>query len=153
MEQVITCLVCPNGCQLCVKVENEKVYVEGNLCNRGEEFAINELKNPKRTVCTTVKTIFEKVPRLSVRTEGEILKGQIEEFMMEISKVVITKPVSINEVVIENVINSGINVIATTDLKDRLGENFMEEFLENNNRDYRKNIEKAISDEVKSNSE
>ena len=153
MEQIITCLVCPNSCNLHVRLEDGEFYVEGNLCHRGEDFAINEIKKPKRTLCTTVKTIFKEMPRLSVRTDGEILKTQIEESMNEISKVVIIKPVSINEVVLEDVAHSGINVIATTDLKSILSANLSEHTLNYNYSDNNGNLEKVLTNEVNINSE
>lgn len=153
MERVITCVVCPNSCNLHVKVEGEEFYIEGNLCHRGKEFAINEIKNPKRSLCTTVKTIFKEMPRLSVRTDGEILKSQIEELMNEISKVVVTKPLSINEIVLEDVAHSGINVIATTDLKNILSGSKGECTLHNNYSDVKEDLEKIFTNGVSENSE
>ncbi len=116
----ITCIVCPNSCQLNITKEAGEYKIQGNLCSRGLDFGMSEMTNPRRTVCSTVKTIFKEVPRLSVRTNGEISKDDIWKVMNELSKVVIEKPVSINDIIIKNIIDSGIDVIATTNLKESL---------------------------------
>lgn len=118
----ITCIVCPNGCKLRVIEKNGEIFVEGNKCKRGKEFGINEIKNPLRSITSTVNTIFKEMPRLSVRTDGLIPKKEIFAVMSEISKVVITNPVDINEVIIENVLDTGVNIISTSSLKAVLKE-------------------------------
>lgn len=108
----LVCIVCPRGCRISI----DNGVVKGNSCKRGEEFAINESTCPKRSVCTTVATSFENMPVLPVRTDGEIEKSQIKEFMNIVSTVKVTKPVKMGDVVIENVLNSGVNVIATSSI-------------------------------------
>lgn len=115
-DRKITCIVCPNSCELEITEENEDYIVKGNMCPRGEKFAINEVKNPKRTVCSTVKTIFENKSRLPVRTNGEIPKAYVGELMKVLSRVIITEPVAINDVIIKNVLDTGIDIIATSNL-------------------------------------
>jgi len=120
----ITCIVCPNGCKLTITEKNEELLVEGNKCKRGIEFGINEIKNPLRSIASTVNTIYKEMPRLPVRTDGLIPKSKIFNVMREISKVVITNPVDINEVIIENVLNTGINIISTSSLIEILKEEY-----------------------------
>ncbi|MEW8993837.1 DUF1667 domain-containing protein [Clostridium sp.] len=120
----ITCIVCPNGCKLTITEKNEELLVEGNKCKRGIEFGINEIKNPLRSIASTVNTIYKEMPRLPVRTDGLIPKSKIFNVMREISKVVITNHVDINEVIIENVLNTGINIISTSSLIEILKEEY-----------------------------
>ncbi|WP_346939992.1 DUF1667 domain-containing protein [uncultured Clostridium sp.] len=120
----ITCIVCPNGCKLTIIEENEELLVEGNKCKRGIEFGINEIKNPLRSIASTVNTIYKEMPRLPVRTDGLIPKSKIFNVMREISKVVITNHVDINEVIIENVLNTGVNIISTSSLIEILKEEY-----------------------------
>lgn len=120
----ITCIVCPNGCKLTIIEENEELLVEGNKCKRGIEFGINEIKNPLRSIASTVNTIYKEMPRLPVRTDGLIPKSKIFSVMREISKVVITNHVDINEVIIENVLNTGVNIISTSSLIEILKEGY-----------------------------
>jgi CxxC motif-containing protein len=101
-----------------------KIKVSGNLCKRGEEFAINELRHPMRSICSTVKTIFPDIPVLPVRVSAEIPKEKIFDVMKEINKIVITKPVSIGDIIIENVLGLNSNIIATSNIKKSIQDCF-----------------------------
>lgn len=110
------CIVCPKGCTLNVTREGEKINVTGNSCKRGETFAIAEITNPKRTICSTVRTVFEDVPVLPVRLSADIPKSRIFDVMGEINKVVVKTKIGRGEAVIKNVLGLGVDVIATSDI-------------------------------------
>jgi len=116
----ITCIVCPNGCKLSVEKENGEHIITGHKCKRGITFAIQEMEDPRRTLCTTVKTSFKEIPRLSVRTDGEIQKHLIRPLLQQLRKIEVKEPVMVGEIIKENVFDSGVNVIATTSLKQQL---------------------------------
>lgn len=116
MEKELTCIVCPNGCSLKITGEEGNYKVTGNICKRGEEFAINEMTCPKRTISSTVKTIFPDVPVVSVRVSSEIPKDKIFMVMDEINKVVLKEKVGIGFKVIENVLSLGVDVIVTSNI-------------------------------------
>jgi len=116
----ITCIVCPNGCKLCVEKEDGEYIVTGQKCKRGITFAVQEMEDPRRVLCTTVKTCYKEIPRLSVRTDGEIQKHLIQPLMKKLRKIVVKEPVTVGEIIEENVFDSGINIIATTSLKQQL---------------------------------
>jgi len=120
----ITCIMCPNGCKLTIIEKNEELLVEGSKCKRGIEFGINEIKNPLRSIASTVNTIYKEMPRLPVRTDGLIPRDKIFNVMREISKVVITNHVDINDVIIEDVLNTGVNIISTSSLIEILKEEY-----------------------------
>lgn len=121
MEKVI-CILCPNGCNLTIEKVGQEYEVKGNKCPKGREFAISEMENPRRSVCSTIKTTFEKVPRLPVKTNGEVPLEAIFNVMAEINSKFLVKPVHVGDVVIENVSDTGVNVISTSDLYYLLGE-------------------------------
>ena len=112
----MTCIVCPNGCRLTIEETEDGVKVTGNKCKRGYQFAISELTHPMRTICSTVRTSFEEVPVLPVRVSKEIPKEKIFDIMKEINKVVVTKRKGTGDVVIENVLGLGADVIITSDV-------------------------------------
>lgn len=117
----LVCIVCPNGCNLTIEGDKNNWVVSGNKCKRGEAFALNELTNPRRTICTTIKTSFEKVPVLPVRVSSDIPKNMIFKVMEEINKVVITSKIGRGDVVIKNVLGLEVDVIATSNiLKDNM---------------------------------
>jgi len=55
-------------------------------------------------------------PVISVRTKGDIDKNKIFDLMKEINKIVITDYLTIGTVVMKNALNSGVDVITTTDM-------------------------------------
>lgn len=121
-----TCILCPNGCSLTVCKLGQEYEVKGNKCPKGKQFAINEIMDPRRSVCSTIKTTFKKAPRLPVRTSGEVPLKDIFNVMAQINSKTICMPVHVGEVVIENVSDTGVNIIATSDLYYLLGEDMYE---------------------------
>jgi len=112
----LVCIVCPNGCVLKIEKQNDKWQIEGNLCHKGKDFAIEEMTTAKRTITTTVKTSYKKLPYLPVRTDKGIPKKLIFPLMKLINEVIIKKPVHSGEIILENVFDSGVNVISTSDM-------------------------------------
>lgn len=110
----LTCIVCPRGCPLKIDDENGEIRVSGNFCKRGEKFAVDEMTCPKRTICTTVKTVFPEVPVLPVRVSTDIPKDTIFAVMKEINSFVLERRVDRGEVIIADVLDTGADVIATS---------------------------------------
>jgi len=115
----MSCITCPNGCRLKVQKQAGSYKVEGNGCNRGDEFAKAELTNPMRSLTTTVRTTIPGVPVLPVRTDGEIPKDKIMEAMKALSDVVVSSELGCGDTVLEDIVESGVRVIATSDLIKR----------------------------------
>jgi len=110
----LICINCPMGCRLEVtQTENGGWLVEGNQCNRGYSYAVREMTEPTRVLTTTVVIKNGFLPRLPVRTETAIPKEKIFEAMEVINKVVVEAPVKVGDVIVENILNTGVNVIAS----------------------------------------
>lgn len=109
----LTCIVCPRGCQMVVNLDDEgKVLsVEGNFCKRGVTYANDECTNPKRTVTSTVRCASGAV--VACKTDKTIPKGMMFEVMAEINRVTARDDLKIGDVIIENVLGTGANVVAT----------------------------------------
>lgn len=118
----LICIECPTGCNLAVKKIGEQWDIKGNQCAKGEKFAINEMTDPRRSISSTVRTVSREMPRLPVRTSGEVPFNTIFNVMAQINAVLVDKPIHIGEVVIENVCNTGVNIIALSDLDGYLEE-------------------------------
>lgn len=116
MKQDLVCIVCPMGCRMTIETceSCESGYkVTGNTCKRGITYAIKELNDPTRVITTTVRIEDFHLKRLPVRTDGEVPKGMIFECMKEINKAVIKPPIKTGEVIIEDLLGTGVNVIAS----------------------------------------
>ncbi len=113
-KRKLTCVRCPRGCQITVEIENdEAVDVYGNNCMRGEIYARSEVRDPRRVVTTTVRVEGGIDPVVSVKTNGDIPKGKMEECVAELKNIVVTAPVNIGDVVCANVAGTGVDVVAT----------------------------------------
>lgn len=115
MKQLV-CIGCPRGCRLTVEEKGGEYIVTGNTCPRGKAFAISEMTAPKRTICSTVKTVFAGCPVLPVRVSDDIPKEKIFDVMREINAVTLGERIGRGDVVIENVLGLGVDVISTSDL-------------------------------------
>ncbi len=108
----LTCIVCPMGCHLNVEQSEEGFKVEGNTCKRGEKYAVQELTNPTRVITTTVKLENSYLQLLPVKTEDPIPKGMIFDIMEALDKVRVNAPVKVGDVIVENILDTGVNVIS-----------------------------------------
>ena len=115
MIRELTCIVCPKGCQLKAEIENgEVVNVTGNTCPRGKQYAIDECTHPMRTVTSTARTANGSV--IPVKTSGTIPKELMFALMSEINKATVSLPARIGDVVIPNVLGTGVDVIVTANM-------------------------------------
>ncbi len=111
MKKLI-CIVCPNGCELEIGGEGT---VSGNLCPQGKEFALQEMTDPRRSVSTTCRTVFPEHPLVPVRTRQEVPKNMMKDIVKAVNETVIDRRMGIGGTVIENVLNTGTDVILCTD--------------------------------------
>lgn len=113
-QSELICIGCPMGCNLTVNIDhNNEITVTGNTCNRGADYAKKELTNPTRIVTSTVRVKGGAHAVVSVKTATDIPKGKIADCVKALSEVELTAPVKIGDIVLENVADTGVNVIAT----------------------------------------
>ena len=115
MKQFI-CTVCPRGCRLSVDEDND-YKVTGNTCPRGAVYGRNEAIDPRRTLTSTVKITGARLTRCPVRTSEAIPKKLMSEAMAEINRITVNAPVRRGNVIITNILDTGINLIATRDME------------------------------------
>ena len=114
MKRTFTCIVCPNGCEIETEYEGTEVSsITGNLCPKGKTYVVQELVDPRRTIATSVRVSGGMLPLTSVRLTQPIPKDRIFDVMAEINRQVLAAPVAINDIVIENILGLGSNVIVT----------------------------------------
>lgn len=113
MKKEIICTVCPMGCHITVEGEGDNVTsVTGHTCKRGEQYATAEFAHPVRILTTTVKTDSKKVPVIAVRSEKPVPKEKIMDCMEVIRQCQVKAPVHTYDVLIENICDTGINIVA-----------------------------------------
>ena len=114
----LICIVCPKGCHL--KVDEENGFtVSGNSCEKGEAYGKAELMHPTRTLTTTVKVLGGALPRCPVRTASPIPKDKMFEAMEVIDRLAVAAPVQRGQVLIENILDTGADLIATRTIEKK----------------------------------
>lgn len=108
----ITCIICPNGCNLSVE-GNE---VSGNLCSRGADFAFQEINDPQRVVCSTLRTEIDGIPVVPCRTSKEVPKDKMFDVMREINQHTVRERLKAGSIVIKNVAGTDADIITTANM-------------------------------------
>ena len=116
MKTEMICVSCPVGCLMTITGE-ENITVEGNECPAGIKYAHEEMKNPTRNITTSVRVSGGVLPMLSVKTNSPIPKGLIMNVVKEIHAVQMKAPVSIGDVIIKDVLDTGVDIVATREIK------------------------------------
>jgi len=114
MTKVITCIECPRGCSISLDIENCKaVNIRGAKCPKGVIYAAREAENPVRILTTVVASDGLVLKFVPVRTNKPIPKKDIPRAMEEVKKIRLSKPVGVNDTVIDNFLGLGVKLIAT----------------------------------------
>ncbi len=118
MKKEIICTVCPRGCHILVEGNGQEVdKVEGYGCKRGIEYATNEFVSPVRILTTTVKIKGVTGDLLPVRSDKPLPKDKQFACMDVIRKVEVSLPVATYDVIVENILGLGVDIVATKTLE------------------------------------
>ena len=114
----LICINCPRGCNLDVEEINGEIKVTGNMCPRGEQYAISEMSNPLRTVTTTIRINSRKYTRLPVITSSPVPKGKIMEVMKALKDSEVDAPVKMGDIIVKNIIGLDSDIIASKSIEE-----------------------------------
>ncbi len=113
----LICINCPLGCPLTVELgeDGSIVNVSGNTCPRGKTYAEKELTAPTRIVTSIVRVSgsISGAATVSCKTRSDIPKGKIFEIAAALKEVCATAPVAIGDVLLANVADTGVDIVAT----------------------------------------
>ncbi len=113
-ETKLTCISCPLGCQITVRMNGDKIVsITGNSCPRGETYARQEVTAPVRTIATSIKVEGGTLPLVSVKTDKPIPKSLIPQLMELVKSLSVTAPVAIGQVLARDVLGTEANLVAT----------------------------------------
>jgi CxxC motif-containing protein len=122
MKELI-CIGCPMGCQLHVDVDADgrRIHgIQGNVCARGSQYARDEVLQPRRMVTSLIPVAGSRIP-LSVRTRTAIPKHLIGDCLRRIRQIRVSLPVQTGDVILADILGTGVDLIATRDLPDPAG--------------------------------
>jgi len=114
MKQELICISCPIGCHLTIgKNPDGSLKVTGNQCPKGENYAAEEMNAPKRIVTATVSAAGNRHIRIPVRTDKPLPVEQIQLILDELYKMKLQAPVRRGDLVIENFLDTDVNVVTS----------------------------------------
>lgn len=117
MLKHLVCAICPKGCFL--QFDPKTKTAEGNNCRRGEIFLKQEMSNPQRVVTTTIKIEGGTKERISVKTSSPINKNLVFDCINEIKKIKLKAPIKLGDTIIENILKTGVDIVATSEVEKR----------------------------------
>ncbi len=112
--QELVCINCPRGCLLTAEQGAEGLIIRGNTCDRGPEYARQELINPMRVLTVLMRPEGGGIP-VSVRTDRPVPKSLLLQCAAEIYRTHPALPIRRGDVLIRDLCGTGSNVIATRD--------------------------------------
>lgn len=114
-ERELVCIVCPNGCALKISTDDNGAVtnVAGNQCVRGKTYAETEVTCPVRTLTALVRVENGEFAMCPVRSNKTIAKELVVKAAQEALKLSVKAPVQVGDVIAENFVNSGADLIAT----------------------------------------
>ena len=83
---------------------------------RGDKYARDEVTHPVRVVTTTVPVVGSATEKMvSVKTAGDVPKDRVFDVVRAVAGVTATAPVRIGDVILANVADTGVDIVATKD--------------------------------------
>jgi CxxC motif-containing protein len=113
MTDRLTCLLCPIGCELEVEIDGGDLRVRGHQCDKGIDFASEEVLRPKRNLATSVPLKGTVDRMVSIRLSDRVSREMIFPILAEIAMLRPSAPVRRGDVLIADVCGTGVDVIAT----------------------------------------
>lgn len=119
MEKDIICTVCPTGCTIHVVGDEKKniTSTEGYTCPRGKAYAEAEFTAPVRTLTSTVLVEGGDSILVAVRSAKPLPKEKVMDCMKEIHALHVKAPVQCGDVLIPNILGTGVDIVATGNVK------------------------------------
>lgn len=114
MKRELTCVACPLGCSVTVEYNDTEILtITGNTCKRGEAYAKTEMTNPTRSLTSSVKVNGGIHPVVPVKSNKPVPKTMLFDCMKVINSVSVDAPVKLGQVIIENILDTGADIVAT----------------------------------------
>ncbi|MFA6508201.1 MAG: DUF1667 domain-containing protein [Treponemataceae bacterium] len=134
----LTCVVCPIGCRLAAKGKSDKLTVTGNRCPRGQAYAAEEIRAPKRVLTATCalgpagseglagacsdqdEAIRSRLRRkgmceprrLPVKSSRACPKERLNEMLTDLYAVRVKPPVKLGDIILADWKGTGIDILA-----------------------------------------
>jgi CxxC motif-containing protein len=90
--------------------------IKGNRCTKGVEYVNSEITDPRRMATTIVLVSNGCRSLLPVRSREALPKRLIADVVRSLRRVVVEAPVYQGQVIVADIFNTGIDIIASRDI-------------------------------------
>lgn len=116
LRQLI-CIGCPLGCHLVVEHHGATAWrVQGYGCKKGKTYGLEEATDPRRMLSTTVAIRGASWARLPVRSARPVPKDLVAPICRVLHEIEVDAPVGMGDVILTDVLGTGIDVVASRSL-------------------------------------
>ncbi len=112
MDSKITCSICEMACEITIEQYEKATIISGNRCGRGYQLAEKYLTHDQKIVTGRCLLSGGQLSRLPVSTTKEIPPELIDKVLKMIKKTTVDAPVVRGQIIIENILDTGADVIA-----------------------------------------
>jgi CxxC motif-containing protein len=120
-KKTLTCVACPKGCEVTVEHDGDEIIdIMGNACPQGADYAKEEVVAPTRILPTTARVKNGTLPLVPVKTTKAIPLEVIHDAMLVIGKLEVEAPIKVGDVLIENILDTGADIVATRNLNTKI---------------------------------
>lgn len=113
----VICTNCPMACRghVFMGPDGKPERTVGYRCPRGNEFGMKEMTNPERVLTGTLLTAGKDQPLLPIRSAAPVPKRLLIPCMEEMAKIVVSEPVKVGDVVVKDILGTGVDILACAD--------------------------------------
>lgn len=111
-KESMICINCPKGCRMDAVYTDDEWKINGNDCIRGEDYARQELTDPRRILTALMRPEGSDKP-VSVKTDRTVPRARLLECAAALYRVHPKLPIKAGDVLIDDLCGTGARVIAT----------------------------------------
>ncbi len=117
-KKLITCIICPRGCQIQAWEEEGELKLIGYNCKRGKTYSTNEYYHPSRILTSTITIKGARLPLIPIRSSKPVPKDRLMDVMDELAQIQVKAPVKMGDTLVKNILNLNLDIVATRSLDE-----------------------------------
>ncbi len=113
------CILCPNSCTVTIGLDGGRIVnINGYQCERGREWAIQEISDPRRCFVGSVTVRCGDFETVSVKSSGFVPLEEMKKVGILTHHLEIEAPVRMHQVVASDILGlEGVDLIATREVR------------------------------------
>lgn len=121
-KSTVICIACPVGCEVTLALDSAGIVrnIEGHQCKRGRDYCVQEAKDPRRWLTSTVAVEGGACARVPVRSSKPLPLGKVRRAAAEARAIKCPAPIRRGQIILASLAGEpGIDLIAVTNVAER----------------------------------